>query len=62
MFCCWGGRGEDLRISIEGMEGMRSVRGRNNPFMMGFVKSFVHQRVVETSMNQVDQTICEDEE
>jgi hypothetical protein len=51
--------GGDLRVSVHGMESMGSVRGWNNPSVVGLMKSFVDKGMMKTSMNPVDQTIRE---
>lgn len=51
-----------LRVTVDGVEGMRSEWSWDNPFMMGFVNVFVEEWNMEPSMNPVDTVVGEQKE
>ena len=51
-----------LSVSIEGMEGVGGEGGRDDPSMMRFMQRLVYKRMMQSSMNPVNQTIGEHEE
>lgn len=55
-------KGEDmvrhtLRPAIQWVESMACVRCRHDPFVMWLMQSLVHQRMVQPSVNPVDEEI-----
>lgn len=51
-----------LSPTIHGMEGVRCIRRRHDPFVVRLVQSFVDQRMVKTSMNPIDTEVGKEEE
>ena len=51
-----------LRPSIKRVESVRSIRARHDPLMMRLVQSAVNARVVQASVNPVDEEIGETDE
>lgn len=51
-----------LRPSIKRVESVRSIRARHDPLMMRLVQSAVNARVVQASMNPVNEEIGETDE
>lgn len=53
---------ERLSPAVDGVESVRGVRGRHDPLVVRLVEVLVDERVVETSVDQVDAGIGEDDE
>lgn len=51
--------GQALRITIKGVERVTGVRRGHDPLVVGLVKSLVHKRMVKSTVDQVDESICE---
>ena len=51
-----------LSESIDRVEGVRSVGGRHDPFMMSLVERLVDEWMVEASMDPVDAEVGEEDE
>lgn len=54
----WDALGE----TIQWMKSVTGVWGRHHPFVVRFVKSFVDQWMMQTSMDPVDAHICKGDE
>ena len=66
-FLQWEYEGEDviwytLRKSIHGVEGVASIRGWHDPFVMRFVQRPVHHGMMQSSVDPVDAQIRETNE
>lgn len=51
-----------LRPAIKRVECMRSIRARHDPFVVRLVESSIHARVVQASVDPVDEEIGETDE
>jgi len=54
--------GQRLHVAVKGMKGVRCVRSRNDPLVMGLVESLINPRNVQPAMDPVDAHIGEEEE
>lgn len=54
--------GETLRVTVEGMEGVRGIWSRHNPLVVRLVQVPVDERVVQASVDPVDAEIGEGDE
>ena len=51
--------GHALGKAVDGVESVARVGRRHDPFVVRLVERFVDQRMVQTSMNPVDEKVCE---
>ena len=54
--------GQGLSPAVQWVEGVRGVRRWHNPFVVRLVKGFVQTRVVETTVDPVDEEVGEEDE
>ena len=54
--------GYGLSETVEWMEGVRCVRRGHDPLVVSFMQRFVYARVVQASVDEVDETIGEEDE
>ena len=54
--------GDRLGKTVQRVEGMRSVWRRHDPFVVWLMQRFVEPRVVQATVDQVDEEIREEDE
>lgn len=53
---------ETLGVTIQGVERVACIRRRHDPLMMRLVQVLVDERMVESTMDQVDEEVRKDQE